>query len=312
MITDDAATIDGDAGDELLTATAEYHTGPLADDIADDSDLGLLAAPLTPPEGRWTTENPKPKLPAPPKTTLTRYALHTERTFALALCGFYDKSTLYALRWDNANMSHPVDGQRNGKRPGPSAEARLALSYVRLTDEGIFYCICTMTPHQGSSRFQADFDQHGDIRTSRIQLDPPMIIWANGLPWFPVYKAFYVLCGIYQLKDKKDLAYCRLQDLEGFTERVCASDPEADFDGDTFTYGRPFPNQDLPAQDEAKLRLISWKLMYGILDSFGNIAARRRKRARREKERENAATSDMHIPSWGRVAIAKPRSVAPR
>lgn len=121
MITDDAATIDGDAGDELLTATAEYHTGPLADDIADDSDLGLLAAPLTPPEGRWTTENPKPKLPAPPKTTLTRYALHTERTFALALCGFYDKSTLYALRWDNANMSHPVDGQRNGKRPGPSA-----------------------------------------------------------------------------------------------------------------------------------------------------------------------------------------------
>lgn len=74
-------------------------------------------------------------------------------------------------------------------------EARLTLSYVRLTDEGIFYCICTMTPHQRTSRFQADFDQHGDIRTSRILLDPPMIVWANGLPWFPVYKAFSVLCG---------------------------------------------------------------------------------------------------------------------
>lgn len=51
-------------------------------------------------------------------------------------------------------------------------EARLALSYVRLTDEGVFYCICTMTPHQRSSRFQAEFDQHGDTRTSRIHWTP--------------------------------------------------------------------------------------------------------------------------------------------
>ncbi|CRL24838.1 unnamed protein product [Penicillium camemberti] len=56
-----------------------------------------------------------------------------------------------------------------------------------------------MTPHQRSARFQADFDQNGDIRTSCIPLDPPMVIWANGLPWFPVYKAFYVLCGSWNL-----------------------------------------------------------------------------------------------------------------
>ncbi|KAJ5501023.1 hypothetical protein N7527_012144 [Penicillium freii] len=36
--------------------------------------------------------------------------------------------------------------------------------------------------------------------------------------------------------------------------------------------------------------------------------ARRRKRARRERERQHNITSDTHIPSWGRVAIAKPRS----
>lgn len=178
-------------------------------------------------KGGWTTENPKPKAPALPRTNVTRYATNTELAFAIALCGFYDESTTYALRWDKENMTHPVDGQRNGKRPGPSTggkihmetvptwmvfhfsihnywdnikqEARLALSYVRLTDEGVFYCICTMTPHQRSARFQADFDQHGDIRTSRIPLDPPMIIWANGLPWFPVYKAFYVLCGSWNL-----------------------------------------------------------------------------------------------------------------
>ncbi|OQD98428.1 hypothetical protein PENSOL_c009G05928 [Penicillium solitum] len=72
---------------------------------------------------------------------------------------------------------------------------------------------------------------------------------------------------VYQSKDKKDLAYTRLQDLEGFTERVCGDNhdfpdlaftnvqpydaayqviPESYFDGDTFTYGRPFPNQDPP------------------------------------------------------------------
>jgi hypothetical protein len=53
------------------------------------------------------------------------------------------------------------------------------------------YYLCTMTPQQRSSRFQTDFDQHRDIRTQRIPLDPPMIIWANGLPWFVVYKAFW-------------------------------------------------------------------------------------------------------------------------
>ncbi|KAJ5494861.1 hypothetical protein N7463_010948 [Penicillium fimorum] len=48
--------------------------------------------------------------------------------------------------------------------------------------------------------------------------------------------------------------------------------------------------------------------MYKILDSFGNEAARRRRRARRERERQHNITSNTHIPSWGRVAIAKPRS----
>jgi hypothetical protein len=36
-----------------------------------------------------------------------------------------------------------------------------------------------------------------------------MVIWANGLPWFPVYKAFYVLCGSW------NPASCRLLKLVG-------------------------------------------------------------------------------------------------
>lgn len=56
-------------------------------------------------------------------------------------------------------------------------EARVALPYVRLTDEGVFYCLGTMTPQQRGARFQVDFDQHGDIRTSRLPLDPPGILY---------------------------------------------------------------------------------------------------------------------------------------
>lgn len=90
--------------------------------------------------------------------------------------------------------------------------------------------MCTMTPQQRRSRFQVNFDQHVDIDViaskdstaafgdmpefTRVSKDswhskfcetkvnvelhkppPPRIIWVNGLPWFIVYKAFYVLCG---------------------------------------------------------------------------------------------------------------------
>jgi hypothetical protein len=85
----------------------------------------------------------------------------------------------------NKNLRHRPIGPRSWRYR----------SRHQVTDEGIFYCLCTMAPHQRSSRFQADFDQHGDIRTSRVPLDPPMIVWINGLPWFQVYKAFYVLRG---------------------------------------------------------------------------------------------------------------------
>ncbi|KAJ5528614.1 hypothetical protein N7527_002007 [Penicillium freii] len=184
----DFTAADGDTGDDSLP-TAGFYIGLLTDNVANNNDLGLLAAPLSPPHEGWTPENPKPKMPGPPKTNVTRYGTATDRAFVLALCYFYDESTLYALCWDKTGMSHPIDRQRNGKRLGPSTRgkidmeivamwmvfhfsiynawdnlkqgARLALSCVRLTDEGVFYCLCTMTPQQRSARFQADFDQHG-------------------------------------------------------------------------------------------------------------------------------------------------------
>lgn len=47
----------------------------------------MFASPLEVPKGGWIAENPKPRVPALPKTNVTRYATHTELTFAIALCG---------------------------------------------------------------------------------------------------------------------------------------------------------------------------------------------------------------------------------
>ena len=120
----------GGSGGSSRIAISGVHAGSLADDVATNDDLGLLVAPLVTPDDGWTVENPKPKIPGPPKTNVTRYRAATEKAFILALCCFYDESTLYALRWDKAGMSHPVDGQRNGKRPGPSTGGKIDMDTV--------------------------------------------------------------------------------------------------------------------------------------------------------------------------------------
>ncbi|KAI2731899.1 hypothetical protein CBS147332_1038 [Penicillium roqueforti] len=103
-----------------------------ADDIADESDLGLLREALILPKDGWTTDNPRLRLPRVLRTNITRYAFHTERTFVLALCCLYDESSL----------------QRNGKRPGPLLGGKIDMPTVATWD----------------------------IRTSRVPLDPPMIV----------------------------------------------------------------------------------------------------------------------------------------
>lgn len=193
--------------------------------VTASDDYGASKADETPKKGSLDgdMDNDGGKMLPCPKTNIKRFGLDTALTFLIALCMWYDDSTLYALRYVKHGLSNPRDGQRNGRRPGPSRggqvdcaalatwavshfsihnfwnharqEAKLGLSFVRLTDEGVFYCICTISPHDRGVRFQADFDQHSDVRATRVPLGPPVIIWAHGKPWFPVYKAFYVLCG---------------------------------------------------------------------------------------------------------------------
>lgn len=94
----DTTAADGtDTNDDPLPAT-EYDASSLADDIADESDLGLLREALILPKDGWTTDNPRLRLPRVLRTNITRYAFHTVRTFVLALCCLYDESSLYTLR----------------------------------------------------------------------------------------------------------------------------------------------------------------------------------------------------------------------
>ncbi|KAI2759481.1 hypothetical protein DTO006G1_741 [Penicillium roqueforti] len=128
----DTTAADGtDTNDDPLPAT-EYDASSLADDIADESDLGLLREALILPKDGWTTDNPRLRLPRVLRTNITRYAFHTERTFVLALCCLYDESSL----------------QRNGKRPGPLSGGKIDMPTVATWD----------------------------IRTSRVPLDPLMIV----------------------------------------------------------------------------------------------------------------------------------------
>ncbi|CAI7568342.1 unnamed protein product [Penicillium discolor] len=101
-------------------------------------------------------------------------------------------------------------------------------------------------------------------------------------PSLHVYKAFYVLCGSWNPASYLVGRKYRSSISEFYLGAVQAS------------------------QENSLIRL--------TLRAFDSITypspnpARRRKRASRERERQHNIASDTHIPSWGRVAIARPRS----
>lgn len=46
-----------------------------------------------------------------------------------------------------------------------------------------------------SKKWPLIFDNNGNIRTDRVPEDPAPLLWSHGLPWAPVYRNYYVLCG---------------------------------------------------------------------------------------------------------------------
>ena len=105
----------------------------------------------------------------------------------------------------------PEDGagpQANLRREKARLKLALSLNYdeetgrprfpppnTRLSDELVYLAVKHMKCTLRGQRYPYDFDKKGDIDADRVPSGPPPIIWAHGLPFFPVYKGYYILCG---------------------------------------------------------------------------------------------------------------------
>ncbi|CAI7587464.1 unnamed protein product [Penicillium glandicola] len=65
----------------------------------------------------------------------------------------------------------------------------------RLSDELVYLVVKFTGAHERARRYPYDFDKLGDIKPQRVSSGPAPIVWAHGLPFFPVYKGYYILCG---------------------------------------------------------------------------------------------------------------------
>ncbi|KAJ5601968.1 hypothetical protein N7510_011502 [Penicillium lagena] len=66
---------------------------------------------------------------------------------------------------------------------------------TRLSDELTYLAVKYVSAKARGSYWPYDFTVQGDIRTSRVPSGPPVIVWAHGLPFFPVYRGYYILTG---------------------------------------------------------------------------------------------------------------------
>ncbi|KAI2688818.1 hypothetical protein CBS147326_9479 [Penicillium roqueforti] len=65
----------------------------------------------------------------------------------------------------------------------------------RLSDELVYLVSKFTNALELSRRYPYDFDKMGHIKPERVSSGPSPIIWAHGLPFFPIYKGYYILCG---------------------------------------------------------------------------------------------------------------------
>ncbi|KAJ5774266.1 hypothetical protein N7457_009162 [Penicillium paradoxum] len=66
---------------------------------------------------------------------------------------------------------------------------------TRLSDELVYLATKFEAGPTRAIRWPYDFDKSGDIDPNRVPSGPPPIVWAHGMPFFPVYKGYYILCG---------------------------------------------------------------------------------------------------------------------
>ncbi|KAJ5174940.1 uncharacterized protein N7482_000817 [Penicillium canariense] len=67
--------------------------------------------------------------------------------------------------------------------------------FTRLSDELVYLATKFLKMTDRANGYPYDFNDRGDIREDRVPSGLSPIIWAHGLPFFPVFKGYYILCG---------------------------------------------------------------------------------------------------------------------
>lgn len=67
--------------------------------------------------------------------------------------------------------------------------------FTRLSDELVYLATKFLKVTDRAANYPYDFNERGDIREERIPSGVSPIVWAHGLPFFPVFKGYYILCG---------------------------------------------------------------------------------------------------------------------
>ncbi|KAF3386151.1 hypothetical protein F1880_000590 [Penicillium rolfsii] len=67
--------------------------------------------------------------------------------------------------------------------------------YTRLSDELVYLATKFLKAGDRAAKYPYDFNDRGDIREQRVPSGVSPIVWAHGLPFFPVFKGYYILCG---------------------------------------------------------------------------------------------------------------------
>ncbi|KAJ6110647.1 hypothetical protein N7486_002882 [Penicillium sp. IBT 16267x] len=140
-----------------------------------------------------------------PKSAIQPYAVELKnlRDQCLALLQDHEENTPDTF-WSEENDQDPDDPGtdydmsllklatqvviENGKHHFPPP-------YTRLSDELVYFATKFLKSTDRGRNYPYDFQPRGDINPDRVPSGVGPIVWAHGLPFFPVYKGYYILCG---------------------------------------------------------------------------------------------------------------------
>lgn len=102
-----------------------------------------------------------------------------------------DEATDYP-KTDSAKMNLPLATKVTRSNRG---SPHFPPAFTRLGDELVYQATKWLKSEDRANKYPYDFDKKGDINADRVPSGVSPIIWAHGLPFFPVYKGYYILTG---------------------------------------------------------------------------------------------------------------------